>query len=51
MERHLLHTGSPRAKQILDNWGASLSKFVKVMPSDYAKALSDLKARSAIAAE
>jgi glutamate synthase (NADPH/NADH) large chain len=51
VERHLLHTGSPRAKQILDNWGAALSKFVKVMPSDYAKALSDLKARSAIAAE
>jgi glutamate synthase (NADPH/NADH) large chain len=51
VERHLLHTASPRAKQILDNWDASLSKFVKVMPSDYAKALSDLKARSAIAAE
>jgi glutamate synthase (NADPH/NADH) large chain len=51
VERHLLHTASPRAKQILDNWGAALSKFVKVMPSDYAKALSDLKARSAIAAE
>jgi glutamate synthase (NADPH/NADH) large chain len=51
VERHLLHTASPRAKQILDNWDASLSKFVKVMPSDYAKALTDLKARAAIAAE
>jgi glutamate synthase (NADPH/NADH) large chain len=51
VERHLLHTGSPRARQILDNWGAALSKFVKVMPSDYAKALTDLKARAAIAAE
>jgi len=51
VERHLLHTGSPRAKQILDNWDTALSKFIKVMPTDYAKALTDMKARSAIAAE
>ncbi|HKX64596.1 MAG TPA: glutamate synthase-related protein, partial [Rhizomicrobium sp.] len=51
VERHLLHTGSARAKQILDNWDASLGKFVKVMPLDYAKALADMKARAAIAAE
>jgi glutamate synthase (NADPH/NADH) large chain len=51
VERHLLHTGSARAKQLLDNWDSALGKFVKVMPSDYAKALADLKARAAIAAE
>ena len=51
VERHLLHTGSARAKDVLDNWDASLAKFVKVMPTDYAKALADIKARSAIAAE
>jgi glutamate synthase (NADPH/NADH) large chain len=51
VERHLLHTGSSRAKQILDNWDSALGKFVKVMPTDYAKALTDLKARAAIAAE
>jgi glutamate synthase (NADPH/NADH) large chain len=51
VERHLLHTGSARAKTLLDNWDAALAKFVKVMPTDYAKALADLKARSAIAAE
>jgi glutamate synthase (NADPH/NADH) large chain len=51
VERHLLHTASPRARQILDNWDTSLSKFVKVMPLDYAKALTDIKARAAIAAE
>ncbi len=52
VERHLLHTGSARAKAMLDNWNASLGKFVKVMPSDYAKALADMKARAAsIAAE
>jgi glutamate synthase (NADPH) large chain len=51
VERHLLHTGSPRAKEILDNWDSALSKFIKVMPTDYAKALTDMKARAAIAAE
>ncbi|HEY1875853.1 MAG TPA: glutamate synthase large subunit [Rhizomicrobium sp.] len=51
VERHLLYTGSQRAKSLLDNWEASLTKFVKVMPTDYAKALVDLKARAAIAAE
>ena len=53
VERHLLHTGSPRAKFILDNWGAELGKFTKVMPSDFARALTDIKARAAshIAAE
>jgi glutamate synthase (NADPH/NADH) large chain len=51
VERHLLHTGSQRAKALLDNWDAALAKFVKVMPSDYAKALADIKARAAIAAE
>ena len=52
VERHLLHTGSANARALLDNWDTSLGKFVKVMPSDYAKALTDMKARAAsIAAE
>jgi glutamate synthase (NADPH/NADH) large chain len=51
VERHLQFTGSARAKALLDNWDAALTKFVKVMPTDYAKALADLKARAAIAAE
>jgi glutamate synthase (NADPH/NADH) large chain len=51
VERHLLHTGSQRAKQMLDNWHDLIGKFVKVMPSDFAKALADLKTRAAIAAE
>ena len=52
MERHLLHTGSPRAKEILDNCDDMLVKFVKVMPMDYAKALADMKAEAtAVAAE
>jgi glutamate synthase (NADPH/NADH) large chain len=43
VERHLLYTGSARAKEILDNWDAALTRFYKVMPTDYAKALNDMK--------
>jgi len=53
LERHLLHTGSPRARDLLDNCDARLSNFVKVMPLDYAKALVDIRAErnAAVAAE
>ena len=44
IERHLLHTGSARARALLDNWDVALGHFVKVMPKDYRKALSDLEA-------
>src|SRR6185369_1113857 len=43
IERHHLYSGSARAKDILDNWDTALTRFVKVMPTDYAKALADLK--------
>jgi len=53
VERHLLHTGSARAKLLLDNWEEAVTRFVKVMPTDYAKALSDMKNEraKAVAAE
>ena len=44
VERHKLHTGSKRAKELLDDWAGSLGKFVKVMPRDYALALKQLEA-------
>jgi glutamate synthase (NADPH/NADH) large chain len=44
LERHHLHTGSKRARALLDDWAASVGKFVKVMPRDYAKALQQLEA-------
>ncbi|MDE8651686.1 glutamate synthase large subunit [Novosphingobium album (ex Liu et al. 2023)] len=44
LERHHLHTGSKRARDLLDNWETALGKFVKVMPRDYAKALRQLEA-------
>jgi glutamate synthase (NADPH/NADH) large chain len=53
VERHLLHTGSARAKLLLDNWEEAVTRFVKVMPTDYAKALADMKTEraKAVAAE
>ena len=42
IERHKLHTGSVRAKQLLDNWDETLAKFVKVMPNEYKRALIEM---------
>jgi glutamate synthase (NADPH/NADH) large chain len=47
VERHLNYTGSPVAQRLLDDWGASLPKFVKVMPVDYRRALNQLLAEQA----
>jgi glutamate synthase (NADPH/NADH) large chain len=44
LERHHLHTGSKRARMLLDDWDAALAKFVKVMPRDYRNALRQLEA-------
>ena len=44
IEKHLRYTGSARAKQILDNWGVYLPKFVKVMPTEYRRALLEIAA-------
>jgi len=43
LERHHLHTGSARARELLDDWAAALPRFVKVMPRDYARALKQLE--------
>ncbi len=52
IERHLRHTGSAKAKALLDDWDNTLKHFVKVMPTDYAKALTAMRQRdSAVAAE
>ncbi|HEX8057053.1 MAG TPA: glutamate synthase-related protein, partial [Novosphingobium sp.] len=44
LERHHLHTGSKRARALLDDWDNSVRQFVKVMPRDYARALKQLEA-------
>ncbi|GAA4048451.1 glutamate synthase large subunit [Parerythrobacter jejuensis] len=43
VERHKLHTGSAKAAELLEDWDASLAKFVKVMPTDYRRALKQLE--------
>ena len=47
LERHLLHTGSPRARALLEDWETTLSRFVKVMPIDYKRALAEQKKEAA----
>ena len=50
--RHLHFTGSARAQSILDHWADYRSKFVKVMPVEYRRALRDMeKRRGLVAAE
>jgi glutamate synthase (NADPH/NADH) large chain len=55
VEKHLLYTGSARARELLDDWDRALASFVKVMPLDFRRALQDLRAErhaaSAAAAE
>ena len=41
IEAHLHWTGSTVAHALLNDWGDSLPKFVKVMPRDYARILRD----------
>ncbi len=43
VERHHQHTGSARAKALLDDWPRALTHFVKVMPNDFRRALKELK--------
>lgn len=42
IERHFKHTGSTRARLLLDNWLESRSKFVKVFPSEYKRVLAEM---------
>ncbi len=42
IERHARFTGSARARLILDDWSAWRTKFVKVMPEEYRRALADM---------
>jgi glutamate synthase (NADPH/NADH) large chain len=48
IQRHLLYTGSERARRVLENWAAYLPKFVKVMPLEYRRALSEMAQEKAM---
>ena len=43
ISKHVLYTNSNRGAEILNDWTNSLGKFVKVMPTDYKKALKRLE--------
>ncbi|GJE00327.1 glutamate synthase large subunit [Methylobacterium isbiliense] len=52
INNHLKYTGSVRAKAIIDNWDIYRTKFVKVMPVEYRRALREMeRARMPVAAE
>ena len=41
--KHRDLTGSEVAKSILDSWDNEITKFVKVMPTDYKRVLNEMK--------
>ena len=48
IEQHHHHTGSRRARHLLDHWAETLPKFVKVMPVEYRRALQEMQRAKAI---
>ena len=52
ISNHAFHTGSERARTILDDWATYRTRFVKVMPVEYRRALREMeRARMPAAAE
>ena len=47
VQKHANYTGSTVAQAILDDWDQSLSRFIKVMPTDYKRAMKELAAENA----
>jgi glutamate synthase (ferredoxin) len=50
IEEHARRTGSRRARDILADWDVQVTRFVKVMPRDYRRALAELAAEAATTA-
>jgi len=44
IERHALETGSPKARRLLENWAASLKRFVEILPAETAAKVSAKRA-------
>ena len=44
IEKHFKHTGSERARALLEDWDAARARFVKVFPSEYRRALGEIHA-------
>ncbi len=47
LEDHHRWTGSKRARELLDNWNTARTKFVKVFPNEYKRALGEMAAAKA----
>jgi glutamate synthase domain-containing protein 3 len=47
IEDHHRWTGSRRARELLDQWPSARSRFVKVFPHEYRRALADMAKKSA----
>ena len=45
IQRHARYTGSGRARQLLASWTTTVSQFVRVMPTEYKRALESQGAR------
>ena len=45
LEEHNRWTGSKRARDLLDQWDVARTKFVKVFPNEYKRALGEIHAR------
>jgi glutamate synthase (NADPH/NADH) large chain len=43
LQNHLTYTGSDRARAILADWASYRTKFVKVMPVEYRRALREVE--------
>ena len=50
IEKHQQYTGSTVAEHILGNWESELSRFVKVMPTDYKRVLEEMAAEEELTA-
>ncbi|MDH5205163.1 MAG: glutamate synthase-related protein, partial [Hylemonella sp.] len=50
LEDHCRWTGSKRGRELLDNWAEARTKFVKVFPNEYKRALGEISAKKAAAA-
>jgi glutamate synthase domain-containing protein 3 len=46
IERHERYTGSTLAREVLAGWAATSRQFVKVMPTDYKRALEEQRAKT-----
>jgi glutamate synthase (NADPH/NADH) large chain len=42
IERHAVYTGSPRARELLDDWHTEKGRFVKVFPMEYRRVLGEM---------